>query len=618
MANFSLVANNRFQNRSFDDLLRPLAMYTEEYNTLENAIGELDSKASVWEGMADEERDPVAYAQYKRYADDLRNQATQLSRTGLNPNSRRDLLNLKRRYASEIVPIEQAYTNRKVQADEQRKAMLQNPTLLLSRRADMTSLDRYLDNPQLGYEQYNGALLTKQVGDAASAIAKELRDYGKGKPLDGFTKTWLQQHGYTAGEVAQAINNPDSPRSSAILNTLVNNVMADSGVPQWADRATLNQAYSYARQGLWQAVGQTNVQVYTDEAAKLAAQEASQKRVARYANDLQNRQTNHTLLIPRALRSQQEIADNTRKINDFVKRGYMKEVNGRYEITDKGRKAYATNINVSEKDLPKWMDPQDRMAAIKGLKAGYSTTDFRRFMDSLNGGKALYDGKGNVNGGKGNFMPTHAGNLFTNAVKRNSSEVYDMYHSTEYVRQVPKSYAEELKRQVMSEPEILQSLDFNGKDGFKGKNINKSDLEKFTPTRVNYSRYGNTITWINDKGETVRTNAPVAVNERVSNTVQMAMNNAALNAAVLRKGMLPKFDAKGNPIIKDGVIQFSNTPLTQDMMQAYYNDWQEEMDVVNSIGSMYVSPSTTKNQEYKPYEFGTGFQGGMFDFSSEE
>jgi hypothetical protein len=170
----------------------------------------------------------------------------------------------------------------------------------------------------------------------------------------------------------------------------------------------------------------------------------------------------------------------------------------------------------------------------------------------------------------------------------------------------------------MSEPEILQSLDFNGKDGFKGKNINKSDLEKFTPTRVNYSRYGNTITWINDKGETVRTNAPVAVNERVSNTVQMAMNNAALNAAVLRKGMLPKFDAKGNPIIKDGVIQFSNTPLTQDMMQAYYNDWQEEMDVVNSIGSMYVSPSTTKNQEYKPYEFGTGFQGGMFDFSSEE
>jgi hypothetical protein len=48
------------------------------------------------------------------------------------------------------------------------------------------------------------------------------------------------------------------------------------------------------------------------------------------------------------------------------------------------------------------------------------------------------------------------------------------------------------------------------------------------------------------------------------------------------------------------------------MARGYYNDWQYEMDVVQSIGSMYVAPSTTKNQEYKPYEFGTGMQ-SMFD-----
>lgn len=612
MPNYTLVANTQFRNRSFDDLLRPLAMYTQEYNAIEDAANELSTKASVWEGMANEQTDPEAYAQYKRYAEDLQKQAVNLSHTGLNPNSRRDLLNLKRRYASEIVPIEQAYTNRKVQADEQRKALLQNPTLLLSRRADMTSLDDYMRNPQLGYDSYSGALLTKQVGDAASTIAKELRDYGKGKPLDGFTKTWLQQHGFTAAEVAQAINNPDSPRSSRILNTLVNNVMADSGIPQWADRATLGQAYNYARQGLWQAVGQTQVQTYTDEAAKLAAQEASQKRVARYAAGLQNPTTNHAMLTPRALRSQKEIEDNTRKINTFIHNGYVKEVNGRYELTPLGKKVYASPVKVTEKDLPKWMDAKDRQAALKGLQAGNEQSDFRIFMDKLNGGKSLYDGKSPINNGKGNFMPNHAANLFTQAVKNNSSEVYDMYHSTEYVRQLDDSYAKELKKQVMSEPEVLQSLDFNGKDGFKGKDIKKADLEKFTPTRVNYSRFGNTITWVNDKGEMVRTNAPVAINERVNNTVLQAMNNAALNASVLRAGKLPKTDAKGNPIIKDGVIQFSDTPLTEDMARGYYNDWQNEMDVVQSIGSMYVAPSTTKNQEYKPYEFGTGMQ-SMFD-----
>ena len=278
MGNYSLVANSQFKARSFDDLLRPYAMYTQEYRAQQDSIAELATKADVWQGLANEQTDPVAYAQYTNYANALKEQANIIADRGLNPTSRQAILNLKKRYASEIVPIEQAYNTRKIQAEEQRRALLQNPTLMLSRRADVTSLDRYMENPNLGYDSYSGALLTQQVGQAAAAIAKELRDYGKGKPLDGFTRTWLQQHGYTAGEVALAINNPNDPRSSKVLNTIVNNVIADSGIPNWADNKTLNQAYSYARQGLWQAVGQTQVGSYTDQAAVMRAQEAMQRR----------------------------------------------------------------------------------------------------------------------------------------------------------------------------------------------------------------------------------------------------------------------------------------------------------------------------------------------------
>lgn len=272
MANYSLVANTQFKARSFDDLLRPYAMYTQEYRAQEDALAELATKADVWQGLANEQTDPVAYAQYTNYANALKDQAKIIADRGLDPGSRQAVLNLRRRYASEITPIEQAYTARKAQAEEQRKALLQNPTLMLSRRADTTSLDRYLENQNLGYDSYSGALLTQQAGQAAAAIAKELRDYGKGKPLDGFTKTWLQQHGYSAGEVAFAINNPNDPRASKVLNTIVDNVMADSGMSNWADNATLNQAYNYARQGLWQAVGQTQVTPYEDKAAVMAAQ----------------------------------------------------------------------------------------------------------------------------------------------------------------------------------------------------------------------------------------------------------------------------------------------------------------------------------------------------------
>lgn len=354
MANYSLVANNVFRNRSFDDLLKPLAMYTEEFNNLENAANDLATKASIWESMANEETDPIAYAQYKRYADDLQKQATVLANNGLNPVTRRDLLNLKQRYSSEITPIEQAYANRKLQADEQRKALLQNPTLLLSRRADTTSLDRYLENPQLGYDSYSGALLTKQVGDAASAIAKELRNYGNGKPLDGFTKTWLQQHGFTAAEVAQAINNPDSPRSSRILNTLVNNVITDSGVPQWADRATLGQAYNYARQGLWNAVGQTQVQTYTDEAAKLNDQLQKQKELARYTAGLQNPTMDVTPKFDRRnVRTTRELENVANFNKDFARYKqyfYKDSKTGHWKINYAGRQKYKEDAskNISQ------------------------------------------------------------------------------------------------------------------------------------------------------------------------------------------------------------------------------------------------------------------------------
>ena len=613
--NYSFVIDSSFQPFTMQEMLVPFTAYKDAYEKVENEYNNLSLQSDKFKYLADTlDPDSKAAQIYNGYANDLKAQAEDLAHNGLSMGNRRALTNMRRRYQGEIGRLHQIDEIRRAQIKEQNALRLQDPTRLFSRRADMTDFDKYLENPDLGYESYSGAMLAQQVGTAASAIAKSLRDYSKGKPLDGFTKTWLQQHGYSPAEVAQAIQNPASDKTG-VLSSIVEQVVQSSRIPEWADTATLNQAYNYARQGLWNAVGQTNVATYTDEAAKLAAQEASQKRVAEYAAGLQNQQINHAMLTPRALRSQQEINDNTSMINTFIKNGYVKEVNGKYELTTLGKKVYANPVDVTENALPKWMDAKDRGVALRGMQAGKRQSDFRIFMDKLNGGKSLYDGKSDYNGGKGLFMSNHAANLFTQAVKNNSSEVYDMYHSTEYVRQVDDSYAKELKRQVMSEPEVLQSLDFNGKDGFKGKNIKKSDLEKFTPTRVNYSKFGTTITWVNDKGEMVRTNAPVSVNERVSNTVLQAMNNASLNAAVIKAGKLPKVDANRNPIIKDGVIQFSNTPLTEDMLRGYYNDWQNEMDVVQSIGSMYVSPSTTKNQEFKPYEFGAGMQ-SMFD--SEE
>lgn len=80
--------------------------------------------------MASEENDPIAYNQYKQYARALEAQAEALSTNGLTPSSRKQMLNLKARYAKDLAPIEQAYARRKELQDEQRKALLTNPTLM--------------------------------------------------------------------------------------------------------------------------------------------------------------------------------------------------------------------------------------------------------------------------------------------------------------------------------------------------------------------------------------------------------------------------------------------------------------------------------------------------------
>ena len=160
MANYNLVVNSRFNPFSFERYIQPYQIYGQAYKEIEDQYGELSTKANIWEKMANEQTDPHAYKMYKDYANDLKKQAYQLASEGLNVTSRLNMLNMKERFSKEIVPIEQAYAARQKQAEEQQKALLQDPTLMLSRRAATTSLDDYIRNPQLAYEAYSGKLIT--------------------------------------------------------------------------------------------------------------------------------------------------------------------------------------------------------------------------------------------------------------------------------------------------------------------------------------------------------------------------------------------------------------------------------------------------------------------------
>ena len=143
MAANYIAVNSKFKPFSYAEMLQPVQMATLAHQEVENEYAELATKANIWDEMANEQTDPYAYKMYKTYSNDLEEQAGQLAREGLNAASRRDMLNMRARYSKEITPIEQAYTARQKQAEEQQKALLQDPTLMLSRRASTTSLDDY-------------------------------------------------------------------------------------------------------------------------------------------------------------------------------------------------------------------------------------------------------------------------------------------------------------------------------------------------------------------------------------------------------------------------------------------------------------------------------------------
>lgn len=346
MPNFAYTNQTNFRPFSYQEMLAPVMMANEAHQKIEDAYSDLEVKANTIASLANEANDPVTYQRYKAYESALRTQADALAKNGLTPGSRQSLLDLKSRYAKDITPIQNAITRRRELADEQRKALLQNPTLMFQRDMNSmsyeSSLDRFLENPDYDYgERYSGALLTQQVSQAAGNLAKELYNYGNGKKLDAYTKTFLQQHGFTRDQVLDAISNPNRAQSQPVLNSIVEQVIGSSDIANWADQPTMDKAYYHARQGLWSAIGQTNVSTYEDYGAKLAAQEAMQKRLSDYQRQQAALDKLKMYNInPSSLYGKEEVVAQNKKTKDllekFKSKGYF---NSRGALTNAGMKA---------------------------------------------------------------------------------------------------------------------------------------------------------------------------------------------------------------------------------------------------------------------------------------
>jgi hypothetical protein len=234
-------------------MLAPIEAATTEHRAIEEGLGEMSAKAGMWDKLANQQSDPIAYAQYKTYADDLTKQADLLARQGLTPESRRGLLDMKRRYSNEITPIEVAATKREELTKAQREAIQKDPSLMFNVDYGTASLDDLINNPNATYNTISGSELSKRASMMASNLAKTIQENPQYQSiLGGQYSQQMQQLGYTPQQVMQTImNDPNAPSE---LKQVADTVWQEAGLDTW-DQATQTRARDYINAGLYDAIG---------------------------------------------------------------------------------------------------------------------------------------------------------------------------------------------------------------------------------------------------------------------------------------------------------------------------------------------------------------------------
>lgn len=573
--NYDLVVNSKFQPFSFERYIQPYQMYGEAYKEVENALGELATKASVWEEMANEQTDPYAYKMYKTYANDLEEKAGQLAREGLNAASRRDMLNMRTRYSKEITPIEQAYTARQKQAEQQQQALLQDPTLMLSRRAATTSLDDYIRNPQLAYESYSGKLITAQAASAASALAKEMQENPrKWRSILGnsYYET-IMQKGFSSDAVLQAIQ--DNPNAAPQLTRIIEDAVNSSGISNWGDQATIARAIEYAKQGLWSAVGETQYQTLQNPEYLNPLQRAQMK-------NLKGDSPKGSLALnPSNIYSSRKLSEDEKKYRENMNKysKYFSNENGQWELTYAGWKEYHRKKYVQRSQGAS--SPSTGLPVTQGQ---YVDSDFKRFIDELGGKGAI---------SSDNFGPNQSVNVgrlwgkYAENSPAAKTAKYDAMKTTEYIYDVPQSptyqqdYKAKLSRAIGSNAEFTE-VDYDSKSNQwipTGETLSFADFDTddYNITARAPSELGTTL-FIKKKGEKAkRYLAPPGINTTAEGGRDQAISEMLITQRMLQ---LPNLTPQQRKKLEE---HYDNLAQQQIMFES-------QLDLTNQTSTQSINP----------------------------
>lgn len=228
MPNYGLVVTPQYNPMSYEQYAKPFEDYAKVYNQMADAYDALEMEANQWEKLANSDVDSPQYEQYKKYANDLRAAANELSENGLSVKTRGAISNMRKRYAGEIKPIEEAYNYRQKMAEEQRKL---NPKGDMQFDVDFSriGLGEIMKNPTLSYRGRSLSEIENEATEQAKAASSRRVVSRKAKELGNQYYQILQGYGKT--EAAKFLNSirQSNPSEYKELDALYNSLRTQYG-----------------------------------------------------------------------------------------------------------------------------------------------------------------------------------------------------------------------------------------------------------------------------------------------------------------------------------------------------------------------------------------------------
>lgn len=258
-----LQLNTQFNPFTFEEMVKPLLLYKQAYDTTEAQYADLQAQTEQWKQAAENDSSPLVRSMYNEYAQRLNDTLADFSR-GMTASNRAASMRLKKDFAQNIKPIEVAFKRREALEDEQRKARLANDSLVFERNAGDMSLEEFIKNPSTGYgDVINGNVLRAASAQAYKNLARRIREGdGKLKQIFRFTYEQTKKYGLTEDEILQVLK--DDPNANEAAMMIRDTIRSTTNIDQWNNEAASNKVDAFINEGMWNALGTEQSNIIND------------------------------------------------------------------------------------------------------------------------------------------------------------------------------------------------------------------------------------------------------------------------------------------------------------------------------------------------------------------